>query len=304
TDSPTSSPTGSPPRSSSRTSTSAGAGARSPRNRSRSPGRAPRSTRWRPARGECALARGDARDAPRGADRRGVRADVPARRALDGRGRGGDRRGAPAVARDPARLSRRVPLRGPPAAERYRGACGRRLRARALPAPPRPQPRRPADAVPQHGSDVARDDRGGRRPAHGGLRRGRARAWRLRKIPQIATICPRAPLRRRGGVSRFSASEPAGLRVCRLSVFFWAVGAGGVASASPLSRGQHRRLTWSAQAYHVVSTGVVAPEGTTTQPTSPLSVYGALSGTVVSPVATAKAPHGSGSFPSRAGQNS
>ena len=58
------------------------------------------------------------------------------------------------------------------AAERHRGACGRRLRARALHASPRAQPRRPADAVPQHGPDVARDERGGRRPAHRGLPRG------------------------------------------------------------------------------------------------------------------------------------
>ena len=40
-----------------------------------------------------------------------------------------------------------------------------------LHAPLRAEPRDPADAVPQHGADVARDDRGRCRPAHGGLRR-------------------------------------------------------------------------------------------------------------------------------------
>ena len=42
----------------------------------------------------------------------------------------------------------------------------RRPRARALHAPVRAQPRDPADALPQHGADVAGHDRGRRRRAH------------------------------------------------------------------------------------------------------------------------------------------
>ena len=63
-------------------------------------------------------------------------------------------------------------------APRERAARRGRRRRRARPAHPpvRAQPRHPADAVPQHGADVARDDGGRRRPAHGGLRRGRPRA--------------------------------------------------------------------------------------------------------------------------------
>ncbi len=42
----------------------------------------------------------------------------------------------------------------------------RRLRAAAVPPPLRPQPRHPADALPQHGADVPRHDRGRRRGPH------------------------------------------------------------------------------------------------------------------------------------------
>src|SRR6185436_17490578 len=41
-----------------------------------------------------------------------------------------------------------------------------------------------------------------------------------------SAICGNRCLRRAGGVSRFSPSEPAGLRVCRLSVFLWASSGG------------------------------------------------------------------------------
>ena len=81
-----------------------------------------------------------------------------------------------AVARDAARLPRRVRLRRAAAAQRHRGARGRRPRARALPAPARAQPRRDDHAVPQHGADVAGHERGRRRPSHRGVRGGRRRS--------------------------------------------------------------------------------------------------------------------------------
>ena len=70
----------------------------------------------RHARRERPLARRDAGDARRGADRGGVRAHDPARRAAGRPGvRGRHRRHRPALARDPARLPRRVPLQPGPA---------------------------------------------------------------------------------------------------------------------------------------------------------------------------------------------
>src|SRR5581483_10799005 len=113
-----------------------------------------------------------------GAHRGGVRADDPARAALLRGRRGGDRRGRRALARDAARLPGGVPVRPHASAQRGRGARNGGLRAGALPAPARAQPGRAADAVPQHGPDVARDDRRGRRPAHRGVPRGGARARR------------------------------------------------------------------------------------------------------------------------------
>ena len=87
--------------------------------------------------------------------------------------------GRPAVARDASRLPRRVSVRADTTPERHRGGARRRLRARALHAPLRAEPRHPPDAVPQHGAHVARDDRGGRRSAHRGLpRRGARRSPR------------------------------------------------------------------------------------------------------------------------------
>ena len=52
----------------------------------------------------------------------------------------------------------------------------------------------------------------------------------------------------------------------------------------------------------VVSTGCVMPAGTTTQPSNERSLYGAFSGTLVSPDATANVPHGSASLPFRVSQ--
>ena len=120
----------------------------------------------RDARRQRAVAGGRARDADGGADRRGVRADDPARGALRRRRRGRDRGRRAALARDRARRARRVPLLGDATAERGRVGRRRRRGAGALPAPLRAQPRRADDAVPQHGADVAGDERGRRRPAH------------------------------------------------------------------------------------------------------------------------------------------
>ncbi len=126
-------------------------------------------------------------------------ADGPARGALDDGRRGRDRGEEPAVARDAPGLPRGVPVRQGPAAERQRGACGRRLRARALHAPLCAQSRGPAHTVPQHGADVACDGRVRRRPPHGGLSRGGARAHGLTKKPQIADIARNGLLRHGSG---------------------------------------------------------------------------------------------------------
>ena len=71
----------------------------------------------------------------------------------------------------PARRPRRVHVHPHRPPHRRRGPRRRRLRARAAAAPVRPEPGDPAHAVPQHGADVPGDHRGGRRPAHRGLRR-------------------------------------------------------------------------------------------------------------------------------------
>ena len=68
-----------------------------------------------------------------------------------------DRRARAAVARDAARLPRRVRLHRPAAARTAPSAhAAVRPRAGALPAPARAQPRRDDHAVPQHGADGAR----------------------------------------------------------------------------------------------------------------------------------------------------
>ena len=84
-----------------------------------------------------------------------------------------DRARTAAVARDPARLPRRVPLPPRPAEERQRGRRRDRSSSRPADPPVCAEPRHPADAVPQHGTDVAGNDGGRRRPAHRGLRGGR-----------------------------------------------------------------------------------------------------------------------------------
>ena len=104
--------------------------------------------------------------------------------------RGGDRRARAAVARDPARLPRRVRLQRAAAARRHERARGRRPRARALPAPARAQPRRDDHAVPQHGADVAGHHGGRRRPPHRGLRRGRRGARGLMRVLALADQRP------------------------------------------------------------------------------------------------------------------
>ena len=101
---------------------------------------------------------------------------IPLAERCDRRRRGRDRRHALALARQPARLPRRVPVHARAAAQRRRGRRRRRSRARPLPAPVRAEPRRPAHAVPQHGADVPGHDGRRRRPPHRGLRRGGRRA--------------------------------------------------------------------------------------------------------------------------------
>ena len=113
----------------------------------------------------------------------GVRADAPARGTLGARRQRRDRPARRALERDPARRSRRVPLHAGPAARRRRADRHRRSGARPAAPPVGHEPGRPDDAVPQHGADVAGDDRGGRRPPHRGVRRGRGGALRLIAAP-------------------------------------------------------------------------------------------------------------------------
>ena len=86
-----------------------------------------------------------------------------------------------AVAHRAPRLPRRVPVPPEPRAGRRRGRRRPGRGARRLHPPVPAQPRRAADAVPQHGADVAGHDDRGRRPAHGGVRRGRRRPWSTRR---------------------------------------------------------------------------------------------------------------------------
>ncbi len=106
-----------------------------------------------------------------------------------------DRRSLAAVARHAPRLPRRVPLPARAAAQRQRG--GGRPGSPARPAHPPlcAEPRRAADAVPQHGADVAGDVGGRRRPAHRGVRGRRRRAHGL----VVAGACSK---------TRFSVERP------------------------------------------------------------------------------------------------
>src|SRR4029077_20028627 len=113
------------------------------------------------------------------------RADDRPRRALRGGRRGDDRAPRPALPRDPPRLPGRVSLPSGAPAHRERGRGRRQPAARPADPPLRAQPRHPADAVPQHGADVPGHDRGRRRPAHAGLRRGRSRA-RVKRLITVA----------------------------------------------------------------------------------------------------------------------
>ena len=117
------------------------------------------------------LERGPHRRGVRADDRAGDRASPPASQATI------DAHGA-AVVGEPARGPRRVPVRRPGAAHRRRvgrGAADEEL-DEYLHLYLR-QPRRPDDAVPQHGADVPGHVRGGRRPAHAGCSRRRSRSW-------------------------------------------------------------------------------------------------------------------------------
>ena len=111
---------------------------------------------------------------------------IAPRRALH-RGRAvGDRRARRALARDPARLPRRVPVQSRRRPRRCPGGGIGRRRARPLHAPARAQPRHPADALPQHVADEPGDDRGGRGPPHRGLQRRRRRAGRGTRLNRAA----------------------------------------------------------------------------------------------------------------------
>ena len=112
-----------------------------------------------------------------GAARGGLRRRDPARGAVHRRRRRRHREARAAVARPAPRVPRGV-LVLPAAPRRRRRRGGRRRGPRGLPAPVGAQPRRAADAVPQHGAVLAGAHRGRRRPAHRGLRRGHRRAGR------------------------------------------------------------------------------------------------------------------------------
>src|SRR5439155_18452884 len=118
----------------------------------------------RDARRDRARDGGDARDAEARPHRCELPAHRPAGRALRARRGGGDRPGVPAVDREAARLPGGVLVPSAAAQERRRGGGGRRSRPRALHAPGGPQPRHPADSVPQHGAARAGGHRGRRGP--------------------------------------------------------------------------------------------------------------------------------------------
>ncbi len=81
------------------------------------------------------------------------------------------------------------------ATQRRAGGGGRRPRARPVHAPVRPEPRHPAHAVPQHGADVARHDRGRRGRALGRVRRDGRRARRLTAGNRKPPVAPHRRLR-------------------------------------------------------------------------------------------------------------
>ena len=86
------------------------------------------------------------------------RHDRPRHRVDRGRA-GRDRRVRRAVAGHPARVRAPSTASARPRRTTAReAAAGRRLRAAAVPAPARAQPRHPDDAVPQHGAHVPGDD--------------------------------------------------------------------------------------------------------------------------------------------------
>ena len=82
----------------------------------------------------------------------------------------------------------------PGAAQRHRVRRGRdRRRARRVPAPVPGQPRRPDDAVPQHGADVPRHRAGRRRPAHPAVRRTPSPSWSATPPRSRPEACCRLP---------------------------------------------------------------------------------------------------------------
>ena len=128
-------------------------------------GRGRRRRRRRHAGRQRALARRGPGDPRRGPDRRGLRADDRAGRALRGGRQRGDRPLRARLERRPARLPGRVHVLARAAAQRRRGGRGDRRPARRADAPLHAQPRDPVHPVPHDGPDVPGDHRGAGRRA-------------------------------------------------------------------------------------------------------------------------------------------
>ena len=90
--------------------------------------------------------------------------------------RGRDRFTRAALACRAARLPRRIPVPAGHCAKRHRGRGGPGRSARRVHTSLYAEPRHPDDAIPQHGADVAGDDRRGRGPAYAGIRGDGGRA--------------------------------------------------------------------------------------------------------------------------------
>ena len=96
----------------------------------------------------------------------------------------------------------------PSPARRGRGRSGGRRGARGVHAPVGAQPRRAADAVPQHGAVLAAPHRGRRRPAHRGVPRGGRRAPRADDPGQTAAPGGTVPRWGRSDSTCCSSSPP------------------------------------------------------------------------------------------------
>ena len=115
---------------------------------------------------------------------------------------------------------------------------------------------------------------------------------------------PRADPARARARGRTTRATPRTARATARTARATARTARATARSESLVRGGGRRPPPRRTRDYVVRTGSRSPEGTTTHPSNDFSLYGALSGTVVSPSATANAPHGSASLPFRVNQSS